>query len=445
MLREVQTLNQYPYSATVHLIVMFPDGEYARGTAALVGRNDVLTATHVLYNPDHGGWAEEIEFYFGVDYNARLDRLESPSLYDMDSYQWEATAWPGYVYQDFDNETMTLSEIQGDLALIGLDHAVGDYLGWFGLAPGYDNPMWAYQLGYPVGSSGLMEGQALLSKPSGYDVYSAFSWQGSDIMGAGSSGGPLYVMENGQATLIGVKSAGTESTSYWADIGFLYDELTQLIRENDVLLGSNEIAGGSGNDVLRATSGADVIDGGAGRDTVIYQQALGNYRVTLGDSFTLVSNRQDSSDSDTLSNIERLHFSDGTLALNVGAGETAGSAYRLYQAAFDRVPDGDGLSYWIDVMDDGLSLSAVAGYFAQSAEFASLYGSNPSHAELLTLLYNNVLDRAPDAGGQAYWLQVMDQGLAHSEVLAYFSESQENQIKVQGVIENGIWLEGQYV
>lgn len=445
MLREVQTLTQYPYSATVHLIVTFPDGAQARGTAALVGRNDVLTAIHVLYNPDHGGWADDIDFYFGVDYNARLGRLESTSLYEMDAYQWEVVGWPGLAYQDFDNETMTLNEIQGDLALIGLDHAVGDYLGWFGLSPGYDSPMWAYQLGYPSGSSGLMEGQALLSKPGGYDVYSAYSWQGSDIMGSGSSGGPLYVMDNGQATLIGVKSAGTEVTSYWADIGYLYDQLTQLISENDVMLGERTQLGGDGNDALYASSVAERFDGGAGIDTVIYQQAFGNYRVTVGETYTRVSNLRNSSDTDTLSNIERLHFSDGTLALDVGAGEAAGSVYRLYQAAFNRTPDDGGLRYWIGVMDDGLSLNAVANYFSESAEFSRLYGSDPGDAEMVTLLYNNVLGRAPDAGGQAYWLQVLEQGVAYSDVLVYFSESQENQIRMQGVIDDGIWLQGQFV
>jgi len=52
MLKEIQTLNDYPYNAIVHLEVGFPDGLIYRGTGALVGRNDVLTATHVLYNPD---------------------------------------------------------------------------------------------------------------------------------------------------------------------------------------------------------------------------------------------------------------------------------------------------------------------------------------------------------------------------------------------------------
>ena len=43
--------------------------------------------------------------------------------------------------------------------------------------------------------------------------------------------------------------------------------------------------------------------------------------------------------TDTLSGFKRLEFEDGVLALDIDPGDTAGQAYRLYQAAFARVPD----------------------------------------------------------------------------------------------------------
>ena len=43
--------------------------------------------------------------------------------------------------------------------------------------------------------------------------------------------------------------------------------------------------------------------------------------------------------TDTIIGFKRLEFNDGTLALDIDPGDTAGQAYRLYQAAFARTPD----------------------------------------------------------------------------------------------------------
>ena len=91
-------------------------------------------------------------------------------------------------------------------------------------------------------------------------------------------------------------------------------------------------------------------------------------------------------------------------------------------------------------MDSGMSLFKVAARFIDSTEFRALYGAAPTNGEFLTKVYNNVLDRDPDAGGYAWW---MDQLANNPEktwqkVLADFSESAENQANVAGLIGNGI-------
>ncbi|MFV9681718.1 DUF4214 domain-containing protein [Pseudomonas sp. NY15367] len=447
MIREITTLTQYPYTAVVHLEVTFADGSQVRGSGAVVGRNDILTATHVLYSPDAGGWATKVRVLAGVDYNSALGRYESTSLADLGSFTWQANAWPQGSFQDADNGTFTFSENQYDIALLGLSKAIGDQVGWFGLASGYDGTHWAHQIGYPAGSSGMMYSEIQVTRENGYAVYSAYGATGMH-MGPGSSGGPLYVYQDNSPYIIGVKSSGSANSSHWADIGLLYDELTTLMRDNDTLLPptiGGQQRGTLGNDVFQASVARDFIDGNGGRDTVIYNLGYGSYQVQLNASNVTVTRYADPQDSDSLSSIERLQFSDGTLALDTAAGEVAGSAYRLYQAAFDRTPDTAGLSYWISAMDRGMSLAEAASYFTKSPEFIGIYGTAPSNEQLLIGYYNNVLDRAPDASGKAYWLDKMQQGLPNSEVLAYFAESPENQIKLQGVLEDGIWLAGHYV
>jgi len=139
----------------------------------------------------------------------------------------------------------------------------------------------------------------------------------------------------------------------------------------------------------------------------------------------------------TLVNIERLQFSDVTVALDINS--SAGQAYRIYQAAFYRTPDSAGLKYWIGLMDAGVTLSAVSSAFIASAEFQRLYGPKPTNELFITKLYDNVLHRAPDPGGYAYWLGLMNTGgVDKTSALINFSESNENQAGVIGVIQNGI-------
>lgn len=104
-----------------------------------------------------------------------------------------------------------------------------------------------------------------------------------------------------------------------------------------------------------------------------------------------------------------------------------GQAYRLYKAAFNRLPDVDGLAFWEDKLKTGTTLQQIAFGFIQSAEFVSLYGTNPSSTDFCTRLYSNVLGRAPDTSGLAFWVNNLDKGaISRVDTLIGFSESQEN-------------------
>ncbi|WP_423002510.1 DUF4214 domain-containing protein [Undibacterium sp. JH2W] len=206
--------------------------------------------------------------------------------------------------------------------------------------------------------------------------------------------------------------------------------------------GHLHVNAGSGNDAINVGTGNHNIDGGTGLDTVIMAAQASAYTVTqVGAAYQLRVNA--SGDVDNLSNVERIQFFDKSLALDISG--TAGQAYRLYQAAFGRKPDLEGLGYWIKDMDKGSSLTTVAAGFFQSPEFQKLYGSNPSTTTLITNFYQNVLHRAPDQAGFDYWNNQLSKGqITAAGVLASFCESAENQAQVIGTIQNGIefklWL-----
>ena len=99
---------------------------------------------------------------------------------------------------------------------------------------------------------------------------------------------------------------------------------------------------------------------------------------------------------------------------------------REYQAAFGRVPDQAGAAYWVgQVAANPANLAQLSTAFANSAEFFADYAASattPASSTLVTALYANVLGRAPDAAGLAYW---SNSGLDAAQLLQSFAQSQE--------------------
>jgi serralysin len=171
-------------------------------------------------------------------------------------------------------------------------------------------------------------------------------------------------------------------------------------------------------------------------DVVQFQGAREEYLVSKSAGSVAVIDRSGRDGSDILVNAERIKFSDQMVALDVEG--NAGQVYRLYQAAFNRTPDKVGLGFWISMVDNGLSLDAIAREFVASDEFKTLYGAAPSTEVLINAIYQNVLHRAPDKGGFDFWLDVMsNHGVTPSVLVTEFSESAENKAALATVIGNG--------
>jgi Domain of unknown function (DUF4214) len=104
------------------------------------------------------------------------------------------------------------------------------------------------------------------------------------------------------------------------------------------------------------------------------------------------------------------------------------SIVRLYLGFFNRIPDSNGLRGWVATMRGGASIASIATSFASSAEFTQTYGAL-SNAQFVTLVYQNVLGRAPDANGNAGWLAQLNNGVSRGQVMTGFTESLENQMR----------------
>jgi hypothetical protein len=225
------------------------------------------------------------------------------------------------------------------------------------------------------------------------------------------------------------------------------DTLTniQAIQFSDKTLTASSFPGTA----FTAHAGSEEVTGTSfGRDTFTESGARGLWTTTrLADGTVNVAR---SGETDHLTGVERIVFSDGVLIAD--AGTNGLPAYRLYQAAFARVPDEAGLMVQVRAgLDPMVAAQAAAGhdntrpfggftsteaqYFADlqlaqnflgSAEFISKYGANPSNEAFVTLLYQNVLQRTPDPGGLAKQLEALQDGTPRATLLVNFSESNEN-------------------
>ena len=84
---------------------------------------------------------------------------------------------------------------------------------------------------------------------------------------------------------------------------------------NDLLIGANgndDIFGLAGKDILAGKAGDDTIDGGADTDTAVYSSARANYELVKDNGTVKVISKPGVNDgTDTLTNIEKLQFTDG--------------------------------------------------------------------------------------------------------------------------------------
>ena len=275
MIQEVADRTSPPYSAGCFVVSVFPNGATLRGSGVLVGPNDVLTALHLVYEEDYGGWAKNVYVTPGADtspFDAPFGTFSDVGRIDGRMPDWEV-----------DGDGLVSSfEAQHDLALIGFKSAIGDAAGW--IAPiSQPQDIAATVAGYPVQTpagpvTGLMQSPVAAAASSQYGVYDVpFS------LGPGTSGGPLLWTADGQTIVTGIASSASldETRSTFAALygEGTWDWLSHAAAANDSLVVSlaTSIAGTPGDGSLvdnnhtktkQGNTGNDNLRGMAGDDTL---------------------------------------------------------------------------------------------------------------------------------------------------------------------------------
>lgn len=96
---------------------------------------------------------------------------------------------------------------------------------------------------------------------------------------------------------------------------------------------------------------------------------------------------------------------------------------RGYRAILEREPDAGGLDHWSNLLIDRFSTRTLYGLLFGSEEYFRRGGA--SNDGFLTALYDDVLDRAPEAAGLSYWQEVLASGTDRTVVAEAFLGSAE--------------------
>ena len=104
------------------------------------------------------------------------------------------------------------------------------------------------------------------------------------------------------------------------------------------------------DDRILGSLGSDLINGGSGTDTVVYDGNRSDFELTLLSDGRITVLKPDGS-TDTLTSIERIDLVDGDYVYDF-YGPNTEFGYLIYQASFGRVPDEEGVRFWVGVLDD---------------------------------------------------------------------------------------------
>jgi len=285
------TIVTSPYKYIGLAVAYLPDGRIHEGTFTLVGRNDFLTATHVIID-DASLPVVRIDFFLGVDLNRQSGKFEgSTGARNSGTLEFtphEIITWTPdtgsllqftkQFNQDDSLSTLMDSEAQYDLALVGVNRAIGDEIGWLNMNPLITDASNAVSVGYPEFSTGMMTRPVSAQRSVSYDIFTS---SGGELR-PGDSGGPLLVNN----TVIGVASGGTYENAVWAALSGQFAYLQTELIGNDSLIGSSasditsfdftsaandssqSLQGYVGNELIAGEGGNDSVWGGDGNDTL---------------------------------------------------------------------------------------------------------------------------------------------------------------------------------
>ncbi|SFK60798.1 hypothetical protein SAMN05216302_101068 [Nitrosomonas aestuarii] len=199
------------------------------------------------------------------------------------------------------------------------------------------------------------------------------------------------------------------------------------------------IEGGSGRDILSGFGGDDTLIGNDAIDAAIYSSQSADYILEkhTDDVWTISHKNSGTDGTDTIVNIERIQFSDNSVALDLDghAGQTA----KLIGAVFgaESVLNKQFVGIGLRFLDDGTSYETLM----QLAITAALGVDAVNHTAVVNLLYENIAGFTPSAAEETRFVALLDSGthtVASLGILAAETGLNQDNINLVGLSQTGL-------
>jgi Ca2+-binding RTX toxin-like protein len=354
-----------PWNLVCYIEARFADGATFSGSGVLVGANDVLTAAHLVYDNARGA-AVQITVIPGYDASPSETPYGVLTAGKWDYFSNFDPNGDGLLFTGNGGPGLVDSEL--DIAVIGLNTAIGDTLGWMALDPNFASGT--------VNLSGYssFHGRNPMNDSAAASLYAGDSSYNIQALEShpGNSGGPIWYASGGANYVVGVVSTGLAAAGVGGTYATLLDWLTgnnYLIASADRLLygtaaadyletagGNDRLYGFDGNDGLVGGGGNDLLDGGAGGDFIYGQTGFDTLVGGDGNDALYGESGNDSLDGGA---------GDDILDAGLGADTLAGGAGNdtyVYRAGYSLANVVDNSGYdTLQTEVDNVTMAALAG------------------------------------------------------------------------------------
>ena len=191
--------------------------------------------------------------------------------------------------------------------------------------------------------------------------------------------------------------------------------------------GNDRLSGGASDDLLCGGGGADLLLGGKDDDTAVFAGKRGQYLLSQQFGVFTVRDLSGAEGTDTLVNVEHVQFADERVDIGSQTASLSSIA-TLYRQVLGRQADLAGFQHWAEASSLGMSDGNVALGFLRSTELQErthVQFDALDMAGKVDFLYQNLLGRAAESAGKAFWMDALKQGVALDEVVNGFVHSVE--------------------
>jgi hypothetical protein len=199
------------------------------------------------------------------------------------------------------------------------------------------------------------------------------------------------------------------------------------------------------DDTFYPFTGFKSIDGGAGIDTVVIAEQRADFSITPQGQYIYIDTVSGASGLTSqlrLINVERVAFSDISVALDMGAGQSGGEAALTLGAAVGVVGLANKplVGAVLQYFDQGHSVGDVASLLVGGGTMAALAGG-ADNASFVNFVYRNLTGNLPDAPTLAMFKGLLDtHSVSQDQLLAAAIASQINQqhVNLVGLAQTGM-------